>query len=261
MDREKLLEKLDRENDSHKGENGKVGIIAGSKDFSGPPAFNAEASLRSGADLVKILTSDKVKDVVRSYSENYIIEGYKSDYFTQEALEKAKRLDKWSDVVVLGSGLSDPDKDVLKQFSKNFDSSLVVDAEAIRPLVSEGVKAVYAPHSGEKEVIEEHFDSLKAFCKETGSTVVVTGSVDKIYTQEGVFENETGHPCMTVGGTGDLLAGLIGSLMAQGLDPVEASILGAWINGKAGQISSQEYGRGTTAKDIVDKIPEAFNGL
>jgi len=261
MNPEKIFQKLHRNEDSHKGENGKVGIIAGSKDFSGPPAFNAEASLKAGADLVKILTSHEVRDVVRSYSENYIVDSYESDYFDQEALKKDRELDEWSDCIVLGSGLSNPSEEALKKSSKDCKSPFVVDAEAIRPLVSEGVKAVYTPHKKEKEDIEELYGGVEEFCQITDSVVVVTGPEDIIYTDQGVFRNETGSSTMTVGGTGDLLAGLIASMIAQGLDPVEASRLAVYINGKAGELANNEIGNGATAKDIARLIPEAFNNI
>ena len=168
---------------------------------------------------------------------------------------------EWSDAVVVGSGLSNPSKKALKKFSKDCESPVVVDAEAIRPLVSEGFKAVYTPHKKEKEAIEELYGGIEEFCQSTGSIVVVTGPEDIIYTDQGVFRNETGSSTMTVGGTGDLLAGLIASMIAQGLDPADASRLAVYINGKAGELANDEYGNGATAKDIARFIPEAFNSI
>ncbi|EGQ43905.1 MAG: putative sugar kinase [Candidatus Nanosalina sp. J07AB43] len=76
----KLREKLDRNKNSHKGENGKVGIVGGSKDYSGAPALAAQAALKTGCDLTKIVTSEEVSDVVDSYSENLIVRSYPSGY-------------------------------------------------------------------------------------------------------------------------------------------------------------------------------------
>ena len=88
--------------------------------------------------------------------------------------------------------------------------------------------------------------------------VFLKGETDRIYTEKEVFENETGHETMTVGDTGDILAGVIGSLISQGLKLDEAALLGAWINGRAGELAAKELGNGALATDIVEKIPEAM---
>lgn len=255
-----LIEKLERKPGSHKGQNGKIGVIGGSKDYSGAPALNAHAALRTGSDLVKLLTSEAVRDVVRSYSENFIVEGYDSDYFDEKASAQAKKLSEWADTVVMGSGLSQPDEDALKKLAEDFETPLVVDADAIKSVATADFsKAVFTPHEGEAEFLREEFGSLKSFVQETGAVVVLKGETDRIYTERKVFENETGHETMTVGGTGDVLAGVIGSLISQGLDIEEAARLGAWINGKAGEKAAEELGNSVLATDIKEKIPAVLS--
>lgn len=256
---EELLAKLDRKTGSHKGENGRVGVVGGSKDYSGAPALNAHGALRSGCDLVKILTSEEVRDVVRSYSENFIVESYGSGYFGEEAISEAEELSKWADAVVIGSGLSRPEELALKEFAEFSETPAVADADAIEPFInSDFSQTVFTPHEGEAEAIREEFGSVEKFVSETEAVVVLKGEKDEVFTHEEKFENKTGHETMTVGGTGDVLAGVIASLISQGLEPGEASRLGAWINGRAGELAAEELGNGALATDIVEKIPEVL---
>ncbi|MFB6204144.1 MAG: NAD(P)H-hydrate dehydratase [Candidatus Nanohaloarchaea archaeon] len=250
-----LLAELDRGENSHKGENGKVAVIGGSVDFTGAPALAAEAALRTGSDLTRVLTSEKVRDVIAGYSENLIVGSYTGDYFGHGAVKAAVELSEWSDTTVVGPGLSEPDTEALKQFFSRRDSSLVVDADAIEPAVEAGVSdAVLTPHQGEAEIIEERRGSVEEFVEETGSVVVVKGSTDRIYTSERVYENGTGCAGMTVGGTGDVLAGIIASLVSRGMGLEDAARAGAWVNGKAGERACEKYGNGMVATDLLGEV-------
>jgi hydroxyethylthiazole kinase-like uncharacterized protein yjeF len=250
---QELLEKLERSSDSHKGQNGKVLVIAGSSKYTGAPALVAKAALRSGADLVKILTAEDAKPVVQSFSENLIVESY-GDLFGESSLQKAKELEAWADVTVIGPGLSDASEEAVKIFGEQV-SKLIVDAEAIEPL--QGTSAnIFTPHSGEAKALEQNYDSVKSFAHEKSNTVLLKGKIDRIYSLEKVFENETGCAGMTVGGTGDVLAGIVASFKSQGLDDVESSRLAAYVNGKAGEKAFDDYGNGLVATDIIEMIPE-----
>ncbi len=260
MNHQELAEKLERPEDSYKGMNGKVGVIGGSVDFSGAPALNAEAALRTGADLVKILTSSKVRDTVRGYSENFIVESYESSYFDTESLKKAQKLSEWSDVIVIGSGLSKPDEEALKKFAEASKCPLVIDAESIKPLIElDNLDAVFTPHNQEASIMREIYGSVKMFSREKNCSVVVTGSVDEIFVNGKKYLNTSGCSAMTVGGTGDVLAGVVASLVSQGLEPREASRYGAWLNGKAGEKAANRKGNGMLATDLVEAIPEVVN--
>ncbi|MDD1774059.1 MAG: hypothetical protein LUQ24_00865 [Methanobacterium sp.] len=92
----------------------------------------------------------------------------------------------------------------------------------------------------------------------SNSTVILKGSVDIISFKDKVKLNSTGNPGMTVGGTGDCLAGLIGALLSQGHPQYEAAFLGAYINGVAGDIAASKYGYHFKATDLIENIPEAF---
>lgn len=246
-----LFEKLERSANSHKGQNGKVLVIAGSNKYTGAPALVAEAALRSGADLVKILTSEEAKPVVQRFSENLIVESYGRS-FDSESIEKALELDKWADTTVIGPGLSDKDDNVLKEFGEEA-GELVIDAEAIKPLRDTSGN-IFTPHSGEAERLKKEYESLQNFSREASNTVLLKGETDQIYSGEKVFENESGCAGMTVGGTGDVLAGIVAAFRSQGLTDVESARLAAYVNGKAGEKAFDEYGNGLVATDIVERI-------
>ncbi len=252
---EELFEKLERSSNSHKGENGKVLVIGGSRKYTGAPALSAEAALRSGADLVKILTAEEAKPVVQGFSENLIVESYE-ERFDEESLEKARKLEEWADTTVIGPGLSEFDEEALEKFAEE-SGKLVVDAEAIEPLLDTSGN-IFTPHSGEAEVMGEKSGSIKMYSFETGNTVLMTGEKDRIFSGKDITETETGCSGMTVGGTGDVLTGIVAAFKSQGLDDKDAAVLAAYVNGKAGEKAFEEYGNGLTATDIIDRIPEAI---
>ncbi|WEL22985.1 NAD(P)H-hydrate dehydratase [Candidatus Nanohalovita haloferacivicina] len=252
---QELFEKLSRDEDSHKGQNGKVMVIGGSEKYTGAPALTAQAALRAGADLVKVLTSDHARPVVQGFSENLIVESF-GERFDENSLEKALELEEWADTTVVGPGLTDFDKNALRDFAEEA-GNLVVDAGAIRPL--RRVKAVFTPHAGEAKILEKNYGSLKAFSEETGSTVLLKGGIDTIYSSAGVFENETGCAGMTAGGTGDVLAGIVTAFHAQGLEDKDAARLAAYINGVAGEKAFEKYGNGLVASDLLERIAEVVS--
>jgi len=251
---------MERKTNSHKGENGKVGIIGGSIDYSGAPALSAQASMRTGSDLVKVLTSDSVKDVVRGYSENLIVDGYDSKYFGQKSMQKAERLEEWSDVLVVGPGLSCARQDLLKQFIEDSQTPMVIDAEAIQTTVRSDISnAILTPHEGEAELIRNKYGTIEEFIELKEDVVVILkGSTDKIYSSEGVEEVSGGHPGMTVGGTGDVLTGIIAGLISQGMSKKKAAVKAAEVNGSAGEKAAEEYGNGLLATDLFEEIPKTL---
>jgi len=250
-----LLEKLERPSDSHKGENGKVLVIGGSSKYTGAPALAARAALRSGSDLVKILTSEEAKPVVQGFSENFIVQSY-GEVFDKNSVDKALELEKWADCTVIGPGLSEFEQKAIKDFQKK-SGDLVIDAEAIEALETSSGN-IFTPHYGEARVLRENYGSVEAFVSQTENAVLLKGEIDRIYFKEKVFENKSGCAGMTVGGTGDVLSGILASFKARGLSNIEASRLAAHVNGKAGEKAFDEYGNGLLATDVVEKIPEVF---
>ncbi len=250
-----LKEDLVRDTGSHKGENGKIAVIGGSVDYTGAPALAAEAALRTGCDLVKILTSEEIEDVVSGYSENFIVESYDSDYFDRDALDQALELSDWADAVVIGPGLGNPEAKAVREFLQETDAPVVVDADALEYVGRSPVEnAVLTPHSGEFGMLEDMLETIL----EKNNVVVKKGETDVVYSADSQTEIEAGDPAMTVGGTGDVLTGVISSLISQGLGLEEAAELGIWVNGRSGEKAAENYGKGALATDMVDLIPEVL---
>jgi NAD(P)H-hydrate epimerase len=149
---------------------------------------------------------------------------------------------------------------------------LLLDADGLkafakfkRPLK---VPLVLTPHPGEytiltgqtlPENIEERARAIQKTAKQLGAVVLVKGKVDYICSQEHVKLNFTGNPGMTVGGTGDVLSGVVGGLLAQGIDSFEAAAAGAFVNGAAGDFAASELGFHLVATDLIDWIPKVFD--
>jgi NAD(P)H-hydrate epimerase len=140
---------------------------------------------------------------------------------------------------------------------------MVVDADAIDTAVRQKVSnTVLTPHQEEARIIRQKYGSIPEFIGRTENTaVLLKGSTDKTYSDEGMIEVDAGDPTMTVGGTGDLLAGVVGSLISQGLNLSEAAEIGARLNAEAGEMAAGELGSGATAKDILDQLPSALSNL
>lgn len=253
---ENLFEKLSRKEDSHKGQNGKVLVIGGSRKYTGAPALSAQAALRAGADLVKVFTSEDVRPVVQGFSENLIVESY-GKKFDEASIEDAQRLEEWADVTVIGPGLTGFNEESLKEFADGC-GKLVVDAEAIGSLLDISDN-IFTPHAGEAEVIEEKYGSSESFSQETDNTVLLKGKIDRVLSANQEFENDAGCAGMTAGGTGDVLAGVVASFSAQGLDDYKAARLGAYVNGCAGEKACKEFGNGLVATDLLDKVAKVIS--
>lgn len=257
MNPENIAEKLNRASDSHKGQNGKVLVIGGSEKFTGAPALSAEACLRAGADLVKILTHEENRKVVASYSKDFIVESYGQN-FDRNSLEKARKLERWADVTVVGPGF-EVDSEALKDFLSD-SGRLVIDAECIEQSLDVS-DAVFTPHKEEAEVISSRFGSLENFSIETDNTVLLTSKKDEIFHKGEKYVNETGCPAMTVGGTGDVLTGIVASLRSQGLRKKEAAYFSAYLNGKAGEKAEEKFGNGLKASDLPEEVAKILESI
>lgn len=251
-----LLNKLERQRDSHKGENGKIAVVAGSKDYAGAPALSSKAALRTGCDLIRILTSKSVKQIVAGYSENFIVSGYQEDYFSSEAVEQAKDMADWSDSTLIGPGTAEIQEEAVQVLISHIEKPFVVDADAIKPALKADItEAIFTPHQGEAEYIKEKYGTLQNFVEKEDAVVVLKGNEDRIYTADGIDKLKVGSHSMTVGGTGDTMAGIIASLISQGMSKEDAAKLGTWINGKAGEKASEKFGNGMLATDLIEEIP------
>ncbi|MFB6129877.1 MAG: NAD(P)H-hydrate dehydratase [Salinigranum sp.] len=255
---EDLLDRLPSSG-ATKGESGRIGIVAGSVEFPGPPALAGEAALRTGADVARVLTSEEILSAVGGYTPNLVLGRYTGEHLSSNSESKALALAEWGDVLVIGPGLGEPSRDVVRRILEGVDVPVVIDADAIRHALDASFsEAIVTPDDNEIDQIESAYDTLEAFSRETDAVVVATGAEDRILHGEERWTNDTGTAGLTVAGTGDTLAGIVGALVGRGLDRVEAARLGPWILGRAGELAAEEYGAGIVATDVVERIPAAI---
>lgn len=261
---------------SHKGDFGKVLVIGGSTKFSGAPALAALSSLRSGADLAIVAAPEVVASEIRSFSPDLIVDPYPGKFFKKKVAKSLAEDIQQFDSVILGPGLGrkEPIFEAVEWMSEKIleqHTKLLVDADALKALGERGIpqgKIVLTPHAGEfrklfgetpPKELEKRGQMVKKHANQGEFTVLLKGHVDTISDGQKIKLNNTGNAGMTVGGTGDVLSGIVGALLARGLSCFHAASCGAFLCGMAGDKTLEELGvEGLTASEIVQKIPEAF---
>jgi len=271
------LQGLERASDSHKGENGEVLVIGGGP-YTGAPALAAQASLRAGADLAYVAVPEAVAREVQGYSENLIVTPFSGDRLTPDHVDDLLATAGDRDVVVFGPGLGGEEAtlDAVREFLGRFSGTAVVDADALQvvPEVDTGATLLCTPHQGELRKMggetaddwRERADLVEAFAADIGHVLLVKGKEDVVSDGEQTRIGRTGTPAMTVGGTGDVLAGVTGALAAV-LDPFDAAAVAAYANGRAGEraaggwsLFGEERQGGLVATDLLDELPEVLWG-
>ena len=249
--------------EGHKGDNGKVLIIGGGA-YSGAPALSAMAALRAGADWVTVAVPSNVSQIVAGFSPNLIVRSLSGNHLSLDDADLLKELIPRHDVVVMGMGLGRnlETRDALIQLIPECDR-VVMDADALLPGVP--LKGIITPHEGEFRRIctmsmlpgNVQKTLLRNFSRDAGVTVLLKGKMDLITNGETLRGNVTGNAGMTVGGTGDVLAGITGAFYCKA-PPFQAAVAAAFINGTAGDLAFVDKGFNLLATDVIDKIPDAL---
>ncbi|MGD0644824.1 MAG: NAD(P)H-hydrate dehydratase [Candidatus Bathyarchaeia archaeon] len=261
---------------AHKGDFGRLLVIGGSEVFSGAPTLVSLAALRTGVDIVYLAAPEKTAYAISSMSPDLITIKLEGTNLKPSSIEKLKPYLSMVDAVAMGPGLGlnvetvDFVKFCVEEVEKA-GKPLLLDADGLkafatfkRPLK---VPLVLTPHSGEYAILtgeplpenqEERVLAVQKNAKKLHATILVKGKVDIVCNAKRVKLNFTGNPGMTVGGTGDVLSGIVGGLMAQKVDPFEAAVAGAFVNGAAGDFVADEIGFHMVATDIIDWIPRVF---
>jgi len=254
---------------SHKGQNGRVLVIAGGP-YTGAPALVGFGALGVGADLIHIATPALAAPVVAGYSPSLIVHPLVGHRLLREDTRLILELAARADVVAIGPGLGDAEGtlEAVKDVICNLTLPLVIDADAIKAVGSDpkalaGKKAVITPHSREFKTLtgktladtpEERASAVRDAAKSLGVTILLKGPVDIVSDGDRVKYNYTGNPGMTVGGTGDVLCGIVAGLISKGMGPLDASRLAAFINGRAGDLAFAVKSYGLTAVDVADNL-------
>jgi hydroxyethylthiazole kinase-like uncharacterized protein yjeF len=272
-----LLVKKTRTASAHKGDFGRLLVIGGSKVFSGAPALVSLAALRTGVDIVYLAAPAKTAYAVSSISPDLITLKLKGDNLSSGNMTTLMPYLEMVDAVVIGPGLG------LHAETREFVRACVAAVEsADKPLLmdADGLKAfaefkrvlkvplVLTPHAGEyailtgrklPENVEERIAEVQKTAAELKAVILLKGQVDMICDAKRVKLNFTGNPGMTVGGTGDVLSGIAGALLAQKNDPFEAAVAGAFVNGAAGDFVASDIGYHLVATDLLEWIPRVLD--
>ncbi len=259
---------LTRPASSHKGDAGRVLVIGGGA-YSGAPALAALAALRAGADIVTVAAPKSVSDIIASFSPNLIVRSLSGNRLVVEDSPLIIDLIKKHDVVVMGMGLGneDPTLEAVRKIVPVCRKA-VIDADALAQNVFHKGHGdiIVTPHAGEMKRLsgadvpedgKKKLAFVRDFANDNKLTVLLKGKVDIISDGTEVRANRTGNSGMTVGGTGDVLAGLTGALFAKH-DAFSAACAAAFINGAAGDLAFEEFGYGLLATDVIDRIPEVM---
>jgi NAD(P)H-hydrate epimerase len=256
--------------DSHKGDNGRLLIIGGGP-YSGAPALSGLAAYRMGVDLVHIATPKKTYKIIASYSPNFIVHKLSDRIFVMDDLSEVFSILEKVDTVIIGPGIGDdPDTiGAILEFIKICNKTLVIDADAIKAISEEPdilnkKTGVITPHAGEFQMLsgekvkpnmDERGNQVRDLAVKLGFTILLKGETDIISDGKYIKLNRTGNPAMTVGGSGDVLAGLCGGMLSKGITPFASARIGAFTNGTAGDLAFKDLGHSMMATDIIEKVP------
>ncbi len=256
---------------AHKGDSGRSLVIGGGP-YTGAPILSGMGAYRTGVDLVHIASTENVVRAAESTMPEFIAYSLPGDHIVEGHVEKLLELIQDADSVVLGPGMGRNRETVkaVQALIRNAPSMpFVIDADGLFALSkmeefisgSLRLKGVITPHRGEfarllpfdGEMPSE--EEVRELARKTGMTVLLKGKEDIISDGERTKRNRTGNPAMTVGGTGDVLAGITGALLARDLSPFDAARLAAFISGSAGDMAFSEKSYGFLASDVAEHIP------
>ena len=258
--------------DAHKGDFGKILLLAGSVGYTGAPALSALGALRTGAGLVFLGVPESIYQIAAMKLIEPIVfplpqqDGMLSQEALPQILEKASSMD----AVLMGPGLgcSDATEKIVCQVLSACPVPVVLDADGINLvgkhkdiLRGRTSPTILTPHAGEFQRLtgrkpENRLDSAVEASKDLGVILVLKGHETVITDGISAYLNPTGNPGMAVGGSGDVLAGMIVSLLGQKIPPLEAAACGAWLHGAAGDLCAKELGQyGMLPTDMVQVLP------
>ena len=260
-----------RKSSSRKGDNGIVLVVGGSYIYHGAPVLSSIAALKCGTDLVYTCVPKINVSPTRAISPNLIVIPLVDQKLTRGAVNKlVGALPRNLDSATIGMGLAIQERNSLLQLVKSLldrDVRLSLDASALVPEILpllENKNVVVTPHAGEfKHLFGESPPNTKVqriklvekYAKNNGITILLKGPTDIISNGKITYLYEKKIPAMTVGGTGDVLSGLVAGLLSKSRNALECAAAAAFINGLAGKSAQKKLGLHLTSTDILDEIP------
>jgi NAD(P)H-hydrate epimerase len=267
--------------DAHKGDFGKVCIIAGSTGMSGAAALAGRAALRAGAGLVRVATPKSVLPIVASIEPSFTTIALPEDSLgriSAKAINPILEVLSENDVVAFGPGvgISGALRSVLEALLEQGQLRLIIDADGLNNLA--GIKdwptklkarLVLTPHPGEMKRLwsglfreplpSDRQQQATQLAQQTKTVVALKGAGTVVTDGQKVYINKTGNPGMATAGSGDVLTGVITALAGQGLSDFDAAVLGVYIHGLAGDIAAENLGQvSLMTTDIIQALGDAF---
>jgi ADP-dependent NAD(P)H-hydrate dehydratase len=259
---------------SRKGDNGKVLVLGGSYFYHGAPILSSLAALRCGTDLVYTCVPKINVQATRAISPNLIVLPLVDAKLTRGAVHKLLGvIPKELNSATIGMGLAIQDIEALKLLVTsllNRDVRLSLDASALVPSilpVIKNKKVVVTPHSGEFKRLfgelpsdskNERILTVEKHAKEHSLIILLKGPTDIVSDGQKTFLNVKNTPAMTVGGTGDVLSGMVAAMLSKNQNPIEAAAAAVFINGRAGMLAQKKHGLHIVATDLLEFISDVM---
>lgn len=264
---------IKRKPDSNKGSCGKALIIAGSRQYGGAAVLASEAAYRMGAGLVKLITHSDNRNVVLNNNVECLLDTYNDDQYLEPDVSAG-----WADAICIGPGLSQNDTALkyVRYIAERADKKRLFDADALNIIADKNItfcgnNVVVTPHIGEmsrltgKSIADIKSDITGiavSYANEHNCICVLKDARTIVTDGKDIYINISGNDGMATGGSGDVLSGIITSLMAQGMDCFEAAKLGVYIHGLAGDVAADKKTRySMVAGDIIKNIPVLLSDL
>ena len=262
----------DRNPDAHKGSFGKILLLCGSRGYTGAAYLAAMGALRSGAGLTFLGVPESIYAIEAVKLNEPVVfplpdeAGRLSEAAIPEILERLSKMD----AVLIGPGLgqSEGTYEVVRAVLENASCPAVLDADGINVIAAHRDilrgrtrPTILTPHDGEFTRLggmigEDRTAAASEMARDLGCIMLLKGHRTVITDGETAYINHTGNPGMAVGGSGDVLAGIIVSLLGQGIDPMRAAACAAWLHGAAGDLCADEIGQyGMIPGDMVAALP------
>lgn len=274
-----------RERDAHKGTFGTVLVISGSSSMRGAAVFAVLGALKSGTGVVRLASVEKCIDTVSVLApEATFIELESDDNGFMRYSGKTKEIlydaVKKADSVVIGSGMgvTDDTMEIVRFVVQNAETPVIIDADGINCiakdieiLMDKKSEVIITPHPGEMArllkcnsgmINENRIMVAEKYAEQYGITVVLKGAGTIISDCRRTSANHTGNAGMSKGGSGDILSGIIGSAVAQGIPPYDAACAGVYMHGLAGDAAAEKFGQeAMLPRNIIDCLSDAFRIL
>jgi NAD(P)H-hydrate epimerase len=258
---------MDRPIESHKGENGKVAVIGGSLSMHGAPLFSALGAEASGCDLVYVSLPRCHWEIAKEMSLNFQIHPFRGNEFLEHDISALLEMLATVDIAVIGPGLdrSPATQLCIHQLIESTPCPLVLDASALQPWTLDAVQkksVILTPHLGELERMRVEPENIGETAKKYGIIIHLKGRIDRIALPDGTIrEIAGGNAGLTVGGTGDTLAGVIAGLRSQGVSAADACATASTVIKRSADILQRDYGYAYGTRRLIEMIPKVLHAL